>query len=88
MDRLTNRNYNEMYKLVALCALEGIKFDFHRMYDGYQINVGFDDAVIHCLSQGEDLGLLETWKFGNCAGYETADAIFADWQKKYKTHVF
>lgn len=79
-----NIDFSEMFKLVALCSLEKIPFAFHRHFDGYQIHVGFDDAVLFCGSHGAERGLLECYQFGNCDGYQTADEIFKHWKKIYK----
>lgn len=79
-----NIDFSEMFKLVAMCSLERIPFDFHRHFDGYQINVGFDDAVLFLGSHGVERGLLECYHFGDCEGYQTADEIFEHWKKIYK----
>lgn len=43
-----------------------------------------DDAMIAPDTHGSEKGLLETYKLGNCDGYETAEQVFLGWGQMLK----
>lgn len=54
-----------------------------RIYRDDTFQKELDDVVFHDFSHGNQLGLLETYRLGNCDGYETAEQVFNGWMKKF-----
>lgn len=76
----------EMAILVNLVSKAGIKYRLSALFDGYKLEIfkfgkRIDDAVWHRFSHGYAEGLLESYAYGDCAGYETANEIFKGWQE-------
>lgn len=42
-----------------------------------------DDVVLHRFSHGHETGLLETYKLGECEGFETAEQVFKGWMEMF-----
>ena len=42
-----------------------------------------DDVVFHRFSHGYEMGLLETYKLGECEGFETAEQVFKGWMEMF-----
>jgi len=88
-------HYREEYKpeaekLANMLLEAGINYSRYQLYDGFQVKVFdkdgnvLDDAVCHSYSHGHEKGLLETYHFGDCTGYETAEQIFEGWKEMVK----
>lgn len=81
----------EMHNLITMLAENGIPYAVNTIYDGWQIRIysdrerlhEIDDAVWHSGSHGYLKGLLETYRLGECNGYETAEEIFEGWQRMF-----
>ena len=81
----------EMHNLITMLAENGIPYAVNTIYDGWQIRIysdrerlhEIDDAVWHSGSYGYLKGLLETYRLGECNGYETAEEIFEGWQRMF-----
>lgn len=84
---------NEMNKLHEMLLSAHIPHTFMSMEpmfgpNSLQICIYFDKACTHKLddvvfnrySHGHELGLLETYSLGGCAGYETAEQVFEGWK--------
>ena len=54
-----------------------------RIYRDSTFQEELDDVVFHNFSHGNQLGLLETCRLGDCDGYETAEQVFIGWMKKF-----
>jgi hypothetical protein len=88
---------NEMNKLHEMLFKAGINHIFMAMdknifgADAVQIRIyrdatfqeELDDAVFHRCSFGYAQGLLETYKLGECNGFETAEHVFKGWVEKF-----
>lgn len=85
---------NEMKKLHIMLLSAHIPHTFKRMdssfgADALQIRFysddthiyELDDVVFHRYSHGYALGLLETYRLGDCNGFETAEQVFEGWKK-------
>ena len=42
-----------------------------------------DDVVFHKFSYGHEMGLLETFRLGECEGFETAEQVFKGWMEMF-----
>lgn len=76
----------EMAILVNLVIKNGIEYRLSSLFDGYKLEIflygkRIDDAVWHRFSHGFSEGLLESYVYGDCIGFETAKEIFTGWQK-------
>ena len=85
---------NEMNKLHEMLLKAGINHTFMAMdkdmfgADAVQIRIyrdatfqeELDDAVFNRYSFGYAQGLLETYKLGECNGFETAEQVFNGWK--------
>ena len=85
---------NEMNKLHEMLLKAGINHIFMAMdkdifgADAVQIRIyrdatfqeELDDAVFNRCSFGYAQGLLETYKLGECNGFETAEQVFNGWK--------
>lgn len=88
---------NEMNKLHRLLLKAGINHTFLPMNKNvYGVNVmqiriyrddtlkeELDDVVFHNFSHGYSQGLLETYRLGDCIGFETAEEVFNGWMEKF-----
>lgn len=78
-------NFSEFDNLAEMCKSEGWAYKVEALYNGAKLTLldndgnELDDAVIHKYSHGAELGLLETFSFGECEGFETAEQIFNGW---------
>lgn len=86
---------NEMKKLQAMLLLAHMPHTFMHMdnhlfgADALQIRLysdnthtcELDDVIFHRGSHGYALGLLETYRLGDCNGFETAEQVFEGWKK-------
>ncbi len=54
-----------------------------RIYKDSTFQEELDDVVFHEFSCGYAQGLLETYKLGECDGFETAEQVFKGWMEKY-----
>lgn len=83
--------FTEIQKLHEMLTEASIPHTFTPLWDGLQIRVyadeemtnELDDCVLHSGSHGWPNGLLETFCLGDCAGWETAEDVFAGWQEMY-----
>lgn len=87
----------EIVKLHAMLCSAGIHHTFMMMDsdvfgdDAMQIRIfrdgtfkeELDDVIFHKFSHGYEQGLLETYKLGDCVGFETAEQVFKGWKKKF-----
>lgn len=88
---LTKQMPTEMHNLITMLAEKRIPYAVNTIYDGWQIRIysdremlhEIDDAVWHSGSHGYLKGLLETYRLGECNGYETAEEIFEGWQRMF-----
>lgn len=53
------------------------------LYQDNTFQKELDDVVFHRFSHGHEMGLLETYKLGNCEGFETAEQIFKGWMEMF-----
>lgn len=72
-------DFTEFYKLVGMLSCANIPHTVKKLYDGFQVIACGDDAVIHSGSHGVGNGLLECYKLGDCAGFQTAEEVFRGW---------
>lgn len=85
-------DFTEIHKLDDMLCQADLPHTLFPCWDGYQIKlyaddmktIYLDDAVIHCGSCGNRMGLLETNHLNNCSGYETAKEVFKGWKRLYK----
>lgn len=54
-----------------------------RIYKDDTFKEELDDVIYHKFSHGFSLGLLETFRLGDCNGFETADQVFNGWINKF-----
>ena len=84
--------FAEIKKLHKMLIEAGIPNTFGKCYEGYQIRIyadeamiiEIDDCVCHAGSHGYSKGLLETYTLNDCVGWETAEQVFEGWKKMYQ----
>lgn len=87
--------FEEMEKLHEMLTKANIPHTYglhpNTSFNGEQIvifadaaqNVYLDDAIMFWGSNGFSEGLMETFRLGDCEGYETAEKVFEGWHKMY-----
>lgn len=82
-------DFTEIVRLAQMLDNNNITYRLRTVDDGLQIlildvegNI-LDDAIISSYSHGAKSGLLETYKLGDCAGFETAEKVFDGWNEMF-----
>lgn len=59
-----------------------------KLFADFSMTWQLDDCCCEEDSLGGHEGLLETYRLGNCQGYETAETVFRGWQQMYENARF